>query len=91
MFGLGQLNFKIKRYEMAEYWFTRAYSTHKDIAYRFWLAMSQFKLYEICALENPRKTKYAQSAIHNFRRCAEDPSCELYARFALFYLAASVY
>lgn len=50
MFGIGKLNFKIKRYEIAEYWFVKAYTLHRDIAYRLWLGFTYFKLYDILPL-----------------------------------------
>lgn len=76
MFGLGQLNYRIQRYETAEHWLVKAYTLHKDIAYRFWLGMTYFKLYELLPLANPKKAKFASYAAKNLHRCAEDKNCQ---------------
>jgi len=90
MFGLGQLNFKVQRYETAEYWFVKAYTLHREISYRYWLAITYFKLYELLPVTNPNKAKFASFAAKNLQRCAEDPNCRQYALFGLIYLSASV-
>lgn len=66
MFGLGQLNFRIQRYETAEFWFVKAYTRKKDIAYRFWLAMTYFKLFDISSKSNKRRARFAGYAAKNF-------------------------
>ena len=90
MFGLAKLNYKIKRYETAEYWLVKAYTQYRDIAYRIWLGFTYFKLYELLPISNPKKAKFASFAVKNLQRCAEDQNCSLYANFGLLYLAASV-
>lgn len=90
MFGLGQLNFKIKRYETAEYWLAKACNIHKDIAYRFWLGLTYFKLYELLSETNPKKAKFASFAARNLHWCVEQETCQKYALFTLLHLAASV-
>ena len=44
MFGLGKLNFLIKRYELAERWFTEAFSKKRDYVYRAWLGFTYMQL-----------------------------------------------
>jgi uncharacterized protein HemY len=90
MFGLGQLNFKIQRYEIAEYWFVKAYTLHRDISYRFWLGVTYMKLFELLPITNQNKAKFASFAAKNLQRCAEDANCTQYALFGLILLAASV-
>ena len=75
MFGLGQINFKIKRYEIAEQWFVKACTLHRDVAYRFWLGITYFKLYELLPLSNNKKCMYASVAAKNLQKCAEDENC----------------
>ena len=75
MFGLGQLNFKIQRYEIAEYWFVKAYTLHRDISYRFWLGVTYMKLFELLPITNPNKAKFVSFAAKNLQRCAEDVNC----------------
>ena len=40
MFGLGKLNFLIKRYELAERWFADAFAKKRDYVYRAWLGFT---------------------------------------------------
>jgi len=40
MFGLGKLNFMIKRYELAERWFADAFAKKRDYVYRAWLGFT---------------------------------------------------
>ena len=40
MFGLGKLNFMIKRYELAERWFADAFAKKRDFVYRAWLGFT---------------------------------------------------
>lgn len=44
MYGLGKVNFFVKRYELAERWFMSAYKTKKDKMYRAWLGFTYMKL-----------------------------------------------
>ena len=90
MFGLAKLNYRIKRFETAEYWLVKAYTLYRDIAYRVWLGFTYFKLQEILPISNPKKAKFASYAVKNLQRCAEDVNCSLYANFGLLYLSISV-
>lgn len=65
MFGLAKLNYRIKRFETAEYWLVKAYTLYRDIAYRVWLGFTYFKLYEILPISNPKKAKFASYAVKN--------------------------
>ena len=40
MFGLGKINFALKRYELSEKWFNEAYLKRRDMAYRVWLGFT---------------------------------------------------
>ena len=44
MFGLGKLNFMIKRYELAARWFSDAVAQKRDYVYRAWLGFTHIKL-----------------------------------------------
>ena len=65
MFGLGKINFTLKRYELAEKWFTEAYLKRKDLAYRVWLGFSYIQLFNLVPVSNKRKVKFAQYAVKN--------------------------
>lgn len=40
MYGLGKVNFLIKRYELAERWFADAFAKKRDLVYRAWLGFT---------------------------------------------------
>ena len=65
MFGLGKINFAIKRYELAEKWFTEAYLKRRDMAYRVWLGFCYIQLFKLVPTSNKRKVKFAQYAVKN--------------------------
>ena len=58
MFGLGKINFAVKRYELAEKWFTEACIKRKDLAYRVWLGFTYIQLFNLVPLNNKRKAKF---------------------------------
>ena len=59
MFGLCKINFAIKRYELAEKWFTEAYLKRRDMAYRVWLGFCYIQLFKLVPTSNKRKVKFA--------------------------------
>ena len=69
MYGLGKLNFLIKRYELAEKWFIEAFNTKRDKVYRAWLGYTYIKLSQAVTVENPIRAKYLANALKNLSRC----------------------
>ena len=90
MYGLGKLNFQIKRYEIAERWFTDAFEQKHDYVYRAWIGYTHVKLYEAVTPENPKRSKYLSYAIKNLSRCAKERDLAVYALTALIYLSVRV-
>ena len=87
MFGLGKLNFLIKRYEIAERWFQDAFAQHKDYVYRAWLGFTYIQLYKAMAPGNPKRAKFLSYAVKNLSRCAKERDLAHYAIIVLLYLA----
>ena len=69
MFGLGKLNFMIKRYEIAERLFQDAFGQHRDYVYRAWLGFTYLQIYKAMDRENPKKAKYLSYAVKHLTRC----------------------
>jgi len=90
MFGIARINYTIKRYEVAESWFVKAYTIGKDMAYRIWLGMTYVKMAETVSPDNQRKAKFTSYAVKNLSRCAQDPEYAVYANFGLLYMAKTV-
>ena len=88
MFGLGKINFAIKRYELSEKWFNEAYLKRRDMAYRVWLGFTFVQLFKLVPNNNKRKPKFGSYAVKNLgSRCLQDPNYGLYANFAMLDLA----
>jgi len=87
MYGLGKLNFLIKRYELAERWFKNAYAKKRDKVYRAWLGFTYLKLSQVVTLDNPNRAKYLEDAVRNLTRCVRDDDLDTYCIFALLFLA----
>ena len=59
MFGLGKLNFMVKRYELAERWFINAMEIKNDHVYRAWLGFTYMYMSQCLDEENPKRVKLA--------------------------------
>lgn len=90
MFGLGKLNFLIKRYELAERWFDAAFAKKRDYVYRAWLGFTYVQLYEAMASDNPRRMKYLGYAVRNLTRCSKEKDLIAYTLTVLLYLSVRV-
>lgn len=90
MYGLGKLNFLIKRYELAEKWFLNAFAKKRDKVYRAWLGFTYIKLSQAVTLDNPNRSKYLDLSVKNLTRCVRDNDLDTYCIFALLFLAVDL-
>jgi hypothetical protein len=72
MFGLGKLNYMIKRYEIAERWFCRAIEVKSNHVYKAWLGFTYAQMSFLLSDQNPKKQKFSQYAIRNLTKCIKD-------------------
>ena len=87
MFGLGKLNFLIKRYELAERWFSDAFGKKRDYVYRAWLGFTYIYLSKALTPENPKSKKYLEYAVRNLTRCVKEDDLAFYVTSALLFLS----
>jgi len=90
MYGLGKVNFLIKRYELAERWFMKAYQVKHDKVYRAWLGLTYIKLAEAVTPENKNRITYLKYAAKNLTRCIKDDDLDTYCTMALLFLAVDL-
>jgi len=90
MYGLGKLNFLLKRYELAEKWLIEAYTKKRDKVYRAWLGFTHIRLSQVVAVENPNRIKYLVSAVRNLSRCIQDNDLDMYCITALLFLSVDL-
>ena len=77
----------IKRYELAERWFTDAFEKKRDFVYRAWVGFTYIKLAESVTIDNPKRLKFLGYAVKNLTRCTKEADLALYALTALLFLS----
>ena len=90
MFGLGKLNFMIKRYELAERWFADAFAKKRDYVYRAWLGFTYIQLAKAVSDTNPKAEKYLSYAVKNLTRCVKEDDLAPFAIMALLCLSVDL-
>ena len=90
MFGLGKLNFMIKRYELAERWFEDALKQKSDYVYRAWLGFTYIQLWKAVTPENPKGIKYLNYAVKNLTRCIKQDDLAPFTITVLLFLAVDL-
>ena len=87
MYGLGKVNFFIKRYELAERWFIQAYKTKHDKVYRAWLGFTYIKLSQSVVPDSTSRMTFLKYAVKNLDASARDADLETYCLLALLVLS----
>ena len=90
MFGLGKLNFMIKRYELAERWFSDAFAQQRDYVYRAWLGFTYIQLNKAVTDSNPKGSKYLSYAVKNLTRCVKEDELAPFTITALLFLSVDL-
>ena len=90
MFGLGKLNFLIKRYELAERWFADAFAKKRDYVYRAWLGFTYIQLYNAVTDDNPKGPKYLGYAVQNLTSCTKENDLAPFTVTALLFLSVDL-
>lgn len=88
MYGLGKINFLIKRYELAVHWFTKALRIKRDGVYHAWLGYTYIKLSE--KAEDTR-IDYLNKAVDHCTEGAKDDCLFTVSTFALLILAVDLH